>query len=313
VTVFVDPYSGKVLGTLREQDRFSTWAKSLHSRLLQGEGARWMIELAASWLMVMLLTGVMLWLPTAALPRRGESGRAAWRQWHAFTGVGLAVLTFTMVATGITWSKYAGDQVRWMRDAAHQAPPKPPHHLHSMPEPGVAQLGWQAAWDRARALAPDVAMQLTPPRGPHGVWLASATDRARPASRFDLALNSYDGSKLYYSGWNQQTAFGQATALGIPFHRGEFGWWNQALLILFGSGVLFSMVSGWVMLFKRMRGGRLVLPKLLPGAWRSASPVATVVALAMCALMPLLALSGLAVLLVESALAYRASRVAATA
>lgn len=104
---------------------------------------------------------------------------------------------------------------------------------------------------------------------------------------------------MYYSGWDKQTAFGQATAVGIPFHRGELGLWNQALLLVFGAGVIFSLISGWVMFFKRRRAGLLGLPKLLPGAWRTVSPGPIVLGIAMCALMPLLAISGVAVLMLE--------------
>jgi uncharacterized iron-regulated membrane protein len=315
LAIFVNPYDGQVLGAQLEQERYSFWARRLHSQLLQGDGWRWLIELAASWLMVMLLTGIYLWWPSTGqpgLPQRGKRDRALWRQWHAFLGVALSVLTLTMVATGITWSKYAGEQVRKLRDVSGQAPPRVPRTLHSMPQEGVLQLDWQSAWLRARALAPDVAMQLTPPRGPHGVWAATATDRAQPGKRFDLVLDSYRGTPLYYSGWDQQTAFGKATAVGIPFHRGEFGWWNQALLFLFAAGVLFSLVSGWVMFFKRRRAGLLGLPKLVPGAWRAVPLPAAVLGLALCALLPLLAASAFVVMLFELA-AFRIAPVPAGA
>jgi uncharacterized iron-regulated membrane protein len=306
ITVFVDPYRARVLGIQRDRDRFSEWARRLHSRLLQGDSLRWMIELAASWMLVMLLTGVYLWWPhngEAALPRTRVRGRAGWKQWHAFLGVLLGVLSLAMVLTGITWSRYAGENVRALRDWAGQASPQVPGRLHSMPH--GAPLGWQQAWDRTRALVPDTPPQLTPPRGPHGVWRAGSADKRHPASRFDLVLNAYDGQVLYYAGWERQTAFGKATAVGIPFHRGELGIWNQVLLFVFAASVLFSLVSGWVMFFKRRRAGLLGLPKLLPGAWRATPPAAVLLAVALCALMPLLALSAAAVLAVEAALGWR--------
>ncbi|MFC5550427.1 PepSY-associated TM helix domain-containing protein [Massilia aerilata] len=309
ITVFVDPYRGQVLGSQRDQDRFSEWARRLHSRLLQGESLRWMIELAASWMLVMLLTGLYLWWPRPgqpALPRSGARGRAGWKQWHAFIGVLLGVLSLAMVLTGITWSKYAGENVRALRDWSGQASPQAPARLHSMPQ--GQQLSYQQAWDRTRALVPDAPPQLTPPRGPHGVWRAGSADRRHPASRFDLVLNAYDGQVLYRAGWDDQTAFGKATAVGIPFHRGELGVWNQLLLFVFAAGVLFSLVSGWVMFFQRRRAGALGLPKLLPGAWRAAPPVGVVIGIGMCALMPLLAWSAAAVIAIEAALHWRQRR-----
>jgi uncharacterized iron-regulated membrane protein len=311
-TVFVDPYDARVLGTQIDADRFSEWARRLHSRLLQGETLRWMIELAASWMLVMLLTGVFLWWPQPGqpgLPRAAARGRQAWRQWHAFLGVLLGVLTLVILLTGITWSKYAGSQVRAARDWAGQASTPAPAHLHSMPT-GGPQLGYQQAWQRVRSIVPGMPVQLTPPRGPHGFWRAASGDRRQPMGRVDLVLNAYDGSVLYRAGWDQQTAFGKATAVGIPFHRGELGVWNQVLLFVFAAGVLFSLVSGWVMFFKRRRAGQLGLPKLLPGAWRAAPPAWVALGVGLCVLMPLLAAGALMLIVVEISLKYGAGSVA---
>lgn len=302
VVFYVNPYNAEVVGSLGSQSRFNVWAKSLHSRLLQGESWRWMIELAASWLMVMLLTGIYLWWPASnqkALPQKGAKGRIAWKQWHAFLGIVLSLISIVILTTGLTWSKYAGDQIRALRDRTSQAPPTVPRELKSIATDGATPLTWQVAWDTARRHAPDIAMQLTAPRVADGTWRASGVDRNQPEKRFDLLLDAYSGQKLYYAGWDKQTAFAKATAIGIPFHRGEFGWWNQALLLVFGVGILFSIVSGWVMFFKRRQPGSFGLPHLLPGAWKSASVATWVTAAVLFAAMPLLALSSAAIIVLE--------------
>ena len=142
-------------------------------------------------------------------------------------------------------------------------------------------------------------MQLRPPTHAQGVWRLAEFDRSQPTKRFHLVLDAYTGRTLFYAGWEDQTVFSKSTAVGIPFHRGEFGLWNQAVLLIFGVGVLFSIVSGWVMFFQRRRLGLLGLPKLAPGAWRSLSPMAWVWTLVLAVAMPLLALSGAAVALIE--------------
>ena len=303
VTVYVDPANGAVLGSLANAERFNNWAKRLHSRLLQDEGWRWMIELAASWLLVMLVTGVLLWWPAASMPRAGRSGRAAWRQWHAFLGVALGVVSLAILLTGLTWSKYAGDQVRTLRDAAGQAGPQVPRALASRLLEGQQPQSWQAVLEKARSMAPAASWQLTPPRGQSGVWRAAVADRSEPARCLDLALDAYSGAVLYQSGWDQQTLFGKATGVGIPFHRGEFGWWNQAVLLVFGLGVLFSLVSGWVMYFKRRRQGALALPEVPQGAWRAFGPGWWLAGVGFSWLMPLLAISAPCVLLADRCLA----------
>jgi len=271
MVVYVNPYNAQVLGSLEQSQRFSVWARKLHSSWLQGDGWRWIIELAASWVMVMLVTGAYLWWPQPGVTPERVAGRALWRRWHAWAGVGLSVVTAAILATGLTWSKNAGERVRWMRDVTGQASPRIPAHFHSKPVEGKAPMGWDQAVQAIRQHAPSVSMQVMPPQGPTGVWRANQIDRGQPMGRFDLLVDAYTGEPLYFSGWDAQTLFGKATGVGIPFHRAELGYWNQAVLLIFGLGLIFSMVSGWVMYFKRRSLGASGMPALLPGAWRSPS------------------------------------------
>lgn len=304
VVVYVDPGTAQVLGTQTELDRYSTWAKRLHSSLLQSDGWRWLIEWAATCLLVMLITGAALWWPKrgqAFVPQRSARGRVAWKQWHAFTGFALGLMSLAIVLTGLTWSRYAGDQIRSLRDHIGQTPPRAPAGLKSMRIEGAGRLSWQAAWDRARDAAPDAVLQISPPRGPDGVWRISNYDRGQPTQRMDLVLDAYSGERLFYAGWQEQTVFSKATAIGIPFHRGEFGLWNQVLLALFGITVIFSTVTGWVMWFRRRRSGWLGLVALQAHAWRNVPwrwP-ALAASLALCALAPLLLVFLALLLLVE--------------
>lgn len=301
LVVYVNPHTAQVLGQLPQSDRFSVWARRLHSTLLQ-DGWRWMIELAASWVLVMLVTGICLWWPRAgqpALPELSARGRVAWKQWHAIVGVGMSLVSAVVLVTGLTWSEHAGKQVRLARDAVGQTPPRIPAHFTSIAPAHGEMLSWDGAWQAARRNAPDVAMEIMPPKGREGFWRANHLDRGEADRRFDLLLDAYTGAPLYYSGWADQTAFGKATIVGIRFHRGELGLWNQLLLLLFGLGILFSLATGWVMYFKRRRLGMAGLPPVAPGAWKSVSPWAWGGALAMLAAMPLMALSAIGVVIME--------------
>lgn len=303
VVVYVNPYSAEVLGQLKESERFASWARKLHSNLQQGDGWRWLIELAASWTMVMLLTGVYLWWPRSGpsgLPQSSAKGRLAWRQWHGFMGVALGLISFVILTTGLTWSERAGGQIKWARDATGQTPPRIPAGFKSTMAEGAKPLTWEQALQAIRRYAPQVSMMVMAPKGPDGVWRANQMDKGDPTKRFDMLVDAYSGQKLYDSGWSEQTAFGKATAIGIPFHRGEFGVWNQVVLFVFGAGMVFSVVSGWVMVFKRCRSVGRIWPVVLPGAWRSVSPWAWVVSAFMLLAMPVLAMSAVPVVLIEA-------------
>lgn len=311
VVVYVNPYTAEVLGSLPQSERFSNWSRKLHSNYLQNDGWRWLIELAASWLMVMLVTGMYLWwprIPQPFVPQAKAKGRASWMQWHTFVGVSLSLMSAVILTTGLTWSKQAGDQIRWVRDIAGQASPRIPATFKSNPTDGTHVLSWEDAMQAVRREAPDVQMQLMPPKGVEGYWRANQLDGDQPDRRFDLLLDAYSGERLYFSGWAEQTAFGKATAIGIPFHRGEFGVWNQALLFVFGVGVVFSIVSGWVMYFKRRKQGLTGMPVVMKGAWASVPIGAWLGGAFMLLAMPLLAISAAVVFAFEVGLAFHSAK-----
>ncbi|MDO9005393.1 MAG: PepSY domain-containing protein [Aquabacterium sp.] len=270
--VYVNPYSAQVLGQLPELQRFKTWSKKLHSSALQGDGWRWLIELGASWMLVLFATGLVLWWPKsqaqggpgwrALWPRRGSSKRLTWRDLHASIAIALGLVTLTVLVTGLTWAQHSGDNFRAAQQALGQGTPKAPKGLRSQPADGSTALSWQVVHEQVRAQAPDIAVQLTPPSGADGVWRAENFDRSQPTKRFTRVIDAYSGQTLFRSGWDQLPALSKATAVGIPFHRGEFGWWNQVLLILAALAAVFSVVSGLVMWWMRRPRGALAAPQV---------------------------------------------------
>lgn len=266
--VYVDPGRGTVVGSLHEMQRVKTWAKRLHSSALQGNDWRWPMELGASWMLVMVLTGIAMWWPqlrargwAVLVPRAGQGGRVAWRDLHTSVGLLAALVLVVLLVTGLTWSRQAGDNFRALQKALAQEAPRVPRELRSRAgtEP---VLGWQAAWEHARANAPDIRLLLVAPSDERGVWRAENFDRDQPTRRFSLALDAHSGEVLFSSGWSSMPVLAQATAVGIPFHRGEFGLWNRALLVLAGLAAVFMVISGWVMWWKRRPRGRVGVPRL---------------------------------------------------
>jgi uncharacterized iron-regulated membrane protein len=269
--VYVDPYSGAVVGQLPELQRLQTWVKKLHSSALQGDGLRWPIELAASWMLVMFATGLTMWWPRsqaqggpgwrALIPQRGR-GRQTWRDLHVVVALAMGLVLSVIVITGLTWSRHAGNNFRLAQQALGQESPKPSASLTSTLIPGVAPMSWQAVWDEARRAAPDISLQLTPPKATDGTWRVENFDRGQPTKRVVRVLDAYSGRTLFASDWSNMPLLARATAIGIPFHRGEFGLWNQALLALAALAAIFSVVSGIVMWWQRRPRGQLAAPTL---------------------------------------------------
>ena len=74
--VFVSPRSA-VLGALDPDRRMIAVDRRLHGQLLLGKQGSWLVELAASWAIVMILSGLYLWWP-----RGGGLAGVVWPRLH---------------------------------------------------------------------------------------------------------------------------------------------------------------------------------------------------------------------------------------
>ncbi len=305
---YINPATGAVQGALPEADRFRNWSRKLHSSMLQGEGWRWIIELGASWMLLMLMTGIYLWWPRGGAGwrqalrwQRSANARVNWRYLHSMLAIAVSLLSITILLTGLTWSRYAGDNFRAAQNALSQNAPRSPRPLQSAhPAENLPLLSAQAIYNRVRAIAPDVQMQITLPRGEHGVWRIENYDRSQPQKRFQAVLDAYTGTTLFQSDWQQLPLLAKATAVGIPFHRGEFGWWNQALLLLVAGTAVFSVISGYVMWLKRRRAASVSAPEIGAAHLRAVPWYVAIAMLGLCFALPMLGISLLLLLAMEA-------------
>ena len=118
--VFVSP-QGKVVGVLDPEARIMQVVHDIHGQLLIGKRGSWMVELAASWAIVMILTGLYLWWPQGrgiagvVWPRLRSGRRAFWRDLHAVTGFWVAGLAMVLLVTGLPWADVWGSAFKAVR------------------------------------------------------------------------------------------------------------------------------------------------------------------------------------------------------
>ena len=120
--VYVNPQTLAILHTISEDRRFMTVVQHLHGELLVGTPGSYLVELAASWAIVLLLTGLYLWWPrqteklAGVLWIRTRSGsRVFWRDLHAVTGVWISALALFLILTGLPWAKGWGGYFKKVR------------------------------------------------------------------------------------------------------------------------------------------------------------------------------------------------------
>ncbi len=117
LTIFVNPYTGQVLGDRNEDQNLQSIARKLHGELMIGKVGDYLIELASCWGLVLLITGLYLWWPRKGfsvwgtlLPRlRSRSRRIFWRDLHAVSGLYGSLLVGFLILTGLPWTGFWGD------------------------------------------------------------------------------------------------------------------------------------------------------------------------------------------------------------
>lgn len=122
ILVYVHPETLQVLKVINEKDRLMEFAKTIHGELLLGDTGSILVELAACWAIVMVVTGLYLWWPRQAqglagvlYPRLGLGSRLFWRDIHAVTGMWISSLALFLLLTGLPWAKVWGDSFKEVR------------------------------------------------------------------------------------------------------------------------------------------------------------------------------------------------------
>ncbi|WP_127105215.1 PepSY-associated TM helix domain-containing protein [Pararhodobacter zhoushanensis] len=112
-TVYVDPYDARVLGTLWDGGAAGSPAmyvvRKLHSLEYVGWFGNRLIEAAAGWMILLVASGIYLWLPrgrktVGTLRIKATRGRPWWRDLHAVTGIYTGVFIVFLALTGLPWS-----------------------------------------------------------------------------------------------------------------------------------------------------------------------------------------------------------------
>ena len=296
-----------------------------------------LVELAGSWAVVMLLTGLFLWWPRQVqglggvlYPRLGRGRRLFWRDLHAVTGLWVSTFALILLISGLPWAKSWGGYLKEVRHVAGQATVRQDwttgrsselaqraalsagslagqevehaDHMAHMRMGGPALPA--GAYDAVDRMVPTVSALhlaypalITPPMKPHGAWGAKSDAQDRPL-RVNLTLDPASGSVLKRQGFGQRDWVDQMVGVGVAAHEGQlFGWAKQLRKLVTALSLLAVSVSAVVLWWRRRPDGVLGAP-LRAGAPRfSAGLLAITVGLGI--LLPLFGASLVAVALLE--------------
>ncbi|HUD27513.1 MAG TPA: PepSY domain-containing protein, partial [Novosphingobium sp.] len=323
VRVWVHPQTGAVLHAVPEEDRLMRVVFRLHGELLAGKWGSALVEAAACWTIVMLLTGLFLWWPRGAARLAGvlyprlRRGRALfWRDIHAVTGLWITLGALFLVASGLPWANAWGAYFREVRsltgtaagpqdwsagsateaayraraDAAMRAmmSEHAEHHGMTMSHMAPAPAVLDAAVARAGTLGFAGPVEVSPPTGHGAPWQVRSQADDRP--RRDSAEIAADGSLVGIQRFADRHWIDRAVGYGVAIHEGAWaGLANQLLNLAVLLGLVLLCLSSVVLWWRRRPGATLGAPATLAPLRHSWALVALVLLLALA--MPLFGLS----------------------
>jgi uncharacterized iron-regulated membrane protein len=333
IRVYIHPETLQVLHTFPENDRFMRWLFRAHGELLLGSRGSMLVELAASWTIIMILTGLYLWWPRQSkglggvlYPRLVGGSRIFWRDLHSVTGIWISAFALFLLLSGLPWAKSWGNYLKAARRLTGSAVAKQDWSNHNEKPPArrtASDSGEHARHDgkgsRQRAvgaaLSPaDLAavdrivaavrpldlphpVLISPPTGKSKNWTAKSLTANRPY-RENLVVNGQTGKILSRDGFRERPLIDRMVSIGIAAHEGQlFGWPNQLLGLTTALGLILICVSGLILWWKRRDQGVLGAPKAILSPRVSLGLITLVAALGI--YLPLFGASLVFVLLLE--------------
>jgi len=293
LTVFVDPYQAKVLGELSISDSLYAWADETHGTFMIGDTGDKMIEIAVSFTILLVITGIYLWWPESgktlkeALSITANKGRAFWRDLHSVIGVWISAILLFFCVSGLAWASVWGGSMlqAWstfpMQKSASSVSSTITHE--SLNVPGLKQIPWgleqsllpesektkttqQISIDsiikQSQALG-FTQFQVFFPSGKTGVYTTSASSMSKDIENATddrtAHFDQYSGKVLADIGYEEYSLAAKSMAVGISLHMGQWGIWNYIVNTLFCLSILLISITGVVMWWMRRPQGKMLL------------------------------------------------------
>lgn len=251
-TAYVDPYTGRVLGTRRGRS-FTQTVHQLHMRLLIGKTGDTIVSVAALLLVFLTITGIYLWWP---LKRVTVATGKSWRRFnfdlHQAVGFYSSVFLLVLAVTGVTigFEEYT---VPAMYRVTQSEPM--PSSVPSAPAKGASPISPDQAEAVAEAALPGARLvSIIFPGGPKASYRVSLRypEDLTPGGRSRVLVDQFSGRVLLVENSRTAPAGTRLVNLNRALHTGDIGGWpTKILACLISLAVVAQAFSGAVMWWKR--------------------------------------------------------------
>ncbi len=269
-SVFLNPYTGAILGTMKSSDRLMGFMKDLHGNLLTGKVGTKFVELTSCWVMMLMTTGLIMWWPRGKtgvmgtlIPRLNTNKRLFWRDLHAVPAFYFSFFIIFLIISGLPWTDVWGDAFKSIQRDLKMSAPAGFHsrELKSRYFMGAEQISIDQVISEAKKRGYQGELNVKIPKDLRDTY-AIQRNSDDPAERPSMHFNQYTGEVLASSDWDKVPLLAKSVSYGIKLHRGEyFGVWNLVLVLVTTLVLIFMAISGIVLWLQRRPKGKLGAPK----------------------------------------------------
>lgn len=171
--VAVDPYTGQVLGQWERHNLLYDLANTIHGTFLLGDLGDRLIEIAAGFGVMLVITGLFLWWPrdvrfrAVAVPLISARGRPLWKSLHQSIGFWCAAVLLVFLVSGLTWSGIWGERLTqaWSTFPAEKwdnVPLSDKTHAEHLNHDGIKEVPWTLEQTRMPVSGTDVGIDGIP-------------------------------------------------------------------------------------------------------------------------------------------------------
>ena len=317
--IFINPYTGDILGKIAKEGKLMNVIVKLHGELFIGTIGDRVVELAACWAVILLITGLYLWWPRnrslygIVKIRFNEGKRIMWKDIHSMLAIWLSLFILLLILTGLPWAGFIGDKINRIATATHTGYPPGlwdgqipesviptksiadvPWAAENMPVPESKQNGTMTIpvetviqIAKERHVHPGFSIHF--PEGEKGVYTVSVFPDL-PQDQATLHIDQYSGKVLADLRFKDYGWLAKVIEIGIALHEGRyFGLFNQMIGLITCLGLILISYSGVVMWWKRRPKGSLGVPSAPQN--KRAMRIVTLIIITLGLMMPLVAIS----------------------
>lgn len=303
-STYINPYTSQVTGNIKASDGIMYKVRKLHGELLLGSFGTKIVELIASWVVVLLITGIFIWWPVRGwklqglfIPRFNKGKKILFRDLHAITAFWISGLLLLVLAGGFPWTDIVGNNFKQLQKVTNTGYPLTWMGIGIPTEKTDKTVTLDEIVKKAYALDLPGTITIDFPKGPSGVYSVSNTYYKDLDKQQKVHYSQYSGEVVLHQTWKDVGFLMRGRMWVMAFHQGQFGKWNWWLML--SIAILFAITSlaAIVSYFSKKEKGKWVVPNVPKSFTVSKLVIVSIIILGL--LFPLFGISAFLIFIIE--------------